>query len=216
MKHVLTVDRFRIWLGVVLLAVVALGSFWMMEVLRRSGDDEQNKSSARSEPDYYVEKFNFIRLSNTDNPNYHITGDRLIHLPKSDSFEILQPRINSFDEEKTPVHIRADKAVIEEKNAGITPQREHDVVHLYDNVSMVRPEGPHSHYLQLQTEYLMLLPDDDIIKTDKAVNLLTSNAETNAIGMVANNATQQIQLMSKVRVRLKRAGKTFIPQYSRE
>ncbi|MFZ6773167.1 LPS export ABC transporter periplasmic protein LptC [Undibacterium sp. SXout7W] len=216
MKPLLTADRFRIWLGVVLLAVVALGSFWMMEVLRRSGEDEQNKSSVRSEPDYYVEKFNFIRLSNSNNPNYHITGDRLIHLPKSDSFEILQPRINSFDEEKTPVHIRADKAVIEEKNAEITPQREHDVVHLYDNVSMERPESPNSHYLQLQTDYLMLLPDDDIIKTDKAVNILTANAETNAIGMLANNATQQMQLMSKVRVRLKKSGKALIPQHSRE
>jgi lipopolysaccharide export system protein LptC len=40
------------------------------------------------------------------------------------------------------------------------------------------------------------------MKTDKAVSFVTENLEVTAIGMQANNQTQQIHLDSKVRIRL--------------
>lgn len=206
MKHHLTADRFRIWLAVALLAAVALGSFWMLDAIRRSADEGNERSSAREEPDYYVEKFNFIKLSNNGNANYHITGERLIHHPRHDKIEILQPRINSFDEQRTPLHIRAGRAMVEQKSAEIFPSREHDQVHLYDSVSMERQAGANTRYMKLQSDYLLLLPDEDIVKTDQAVRLSTANSETDAIGMTANNATQQLQLLGKVRMRLTKPG----------
>lgn len=206
MKQHLTVDRFRTWLAVVLLAVLALGSFWVQDVLRHNAEDGSERQSAREEPDYYVEKFNFIKLSNNGNANYHITGERLIHHPRHDNIEILQPRINSFDQERSPLHIRAERAMVEQKSAEVFPRREHDQVHLYDQVSVERPAGENVRYMKLQSDYLLLLPDEDSIKTDTAVSLFTSNSETHAVGMEANNATQQMTLLSKVRMRLKRPG----------
>ncbi|MES2071361.1 MAG: LPS export ABC transporter periplasmic protein LptC [Pseudomonadota bacterium] len=198
MRQILTADRFRLWLMVAMLAVVALGSFWVLEVMRRNNEEGNSRSAARTEPDYYVENFNFVKLSNDGKSNYHITGKRMTHRPRDDDYEIQQPQINSFDEDKTPVTMTADRAVIAQKKALNQPLKDSDEVHLYGNVNIERPDGITSKYMKLQSEYLLLLPDLNTMKTDKAVTLLTTRSETHAIGMEANSLTQEIQLLSKV------------------
>ena len=199
MKYALTADRLRTWLAVIFIAVFALASFWILELMRRNDTDGNSRSSARSEPDYYVEKFSFIRLPNNGQVNYHITGDKLSHHPLNDVFEIQQPRINSFDVNKVPLNILADSAVIEQKNLQVTPARENDRIHLQGKVQAERPESASSKYMKLESEYLLLLPNENKMKTDQAVSLITNNAEIHAIGMIADNTNQQIQLLGKVR-----------------
>jgi lipopolysaccharide export system protein LptC len=74
MKAQITIDRARIWMAIAAVGVVALGSFWLYDTVRRQGADDYNRASARLEPDYYVENFNFIKLSNNGKANYHVTG----------------------------------------------------------------------------------------------------------------------------------------------
>jgi lipopolysaccharide export system protein LptC len=212
MKYALTADRFRTWLAVILVAVLVLASFWILELLRRNDIDGNSRSSARSEPDYYVEKFSFIRLPNNGQVNYHITGEKLSHHPLNDDFEIQQPRINSFDADKVPLNIRAERAVVEQKNMQITPARENDQIHLQGNVQVERPDTASSKYMRLQSEYLLLLPNENKMKTEQAVSLFTNSAEIHAIGMIADNETQQIQLLSKVRASFKKSDATAKPK----
>ncbi|HTD04711.1 LPS export ABC transporter periplasmic protein LptC [Undibacterium sp.] len=204
MKYILTADRFRLWLMVALLAVVALGSFWVLEVMRRNNEEGNSRSAPRTAPDYYVENFNFVRLSNDGKSNYHITGKRMTHRPRDDDYEIEQPRINSFDDDKTPVTVIADRAVIEQKNTPAHPAKDSDEVHLFGNVSVERPDSPTSKGMKLESEYLLLLPDINIMKTDKPVTLTSASAEIHAIGMEADNNTQEMKLLHKVRAILSR------------
>jgi lipopolysaccharide export system protein LptC len=212
MKYHLTADRFRIWLGVVVLAFVAFGSFWILKTLRQSGDEANARISARTEPDYYVEKFNFIRLPNNGQANYSIVGEKLTHYPRSDDLEIQQPRINSFSADKSPIYIRAMRAVIEQKSTQTSPVREHDQIHLLGDVQVDRPATSTSSFMQLNSDYLLVLPDENTMKTDIAVTLVTSTSEIHAIGMEADNNTQQVQLLSKVRARFTRAASTQKPK----
>ncbi|MFZ6848212.1 LPS export ABC transporter periplasmic protein LptC [Undibacterium sp. RuRC25W] len=204
MKPQITIDRAQIWIAVAVLGFIALGSFWVENAFRQSGEEDAQKSSVRLEPDYYVEKFNFIRLSNSNKANYHLTGEKLIHLPRTDQYEITNPHINSFADQRTAVTIIAARAVVDQKSNTVLPKREHDIVRLYDNVTVERPEGDNSHFMRLETDYLMLTPDDDLITSDHPVTLFTHGIESHAIGMVANNSTQQLELLSKVRARLKK------------
>ncbi len=205
MKTFISLDRFRIWLSIVILGIVVLCSFWVLEVMRKHDVQNTSNLQTRIEPDYYVENFNFIRLPNKGKINYRISGDRLIHRPRYDNFEILQPRINSFDENKTPLFIQADKAVIEQKNAQtavkIAP-RDSDEIHLFGHAKVTRPESPTTKYMELQSDYLLLLPDLNIMKTDKAVSLFSQNTETHAVGMFANNETQEVTLLSTVHIQI--------------
>ncbi|MES2105875.1 MAG: LPS export ABC transporter periplasmic protein LptC [Pseudomonadota bacterium] len=199
MKYLLTADRFRLWLMVALLAVIALGSFWVLEVMRRNNEEGNSRSAPRTAPDYYVENFNFVKLSNDGKTNYHITGKRMTHRPRDDDYEVQQPQINTFDQDKTPVTVIADRAVIEQKNAAGQLAKDSDEVHLFGNVSVERPDGPTSKRTKLESEYLLLLTDLNIMKTDKPVTLTSARAVIHAIGMEANSTTQEIQLLSKVR-----------------
>jgi len=206
MKPQITIDRARIWIAVAILGFVALGSFWIENAFRQRGQEDAQKSLIRLEPDYYVENFNFIRLSNSSKANYHLTGDKLIHLPRTDQYEITNPHINSFADQRTPVTIIANRAIVDQKSETVNPKREHDIVRLYDKVSVVRPDGEKSRSMRLETDYLMLIPDDDLVTSDHPVTLYTDGIEAQAIGMVANNATQQLELLSKVHARLKKHG----------
>ena len=51
----------------------AFGSFWLMQVMR-GGDDVRNVN-AGNEPDYIVDNFSFVRMSETGQPRYVISGD---------------------------------------------------------------------------------------------------------------------------------------------
>ncbi|MFX5785438.1 LPS export ABC transporter periplasmic protein LptC, partial [Acinetobacter baumannii] len=53
--------------------------------------------------------------------------------------------------------------------------------------------------MHLVSEYLLLLPDDEIVKTDKPVAMTMGTTRLNGVGMVANNATQVVQLFGNVR-----------------
>jgi lipopolysaccharide export system protein LptC len=211
MKYHLTADRFRIWLGVVLLALVVLASFWILKTLRQNGDEANARSSMRSEPDYYVERFNFIRLPNNGQANVSIVGDKLTHYPRSDDLEIQQARITSFSPDKSPMYIRALRAVIEQKSNQTSPIREHDQIHLLGDVQVDRPATSTSSFMQLTSDYLLVLPDENTMKTDTAVTMITATSEVHAVGMTADNNTQQVQLLSKVRARFSRAGTTQKP-----
>jgi lipopolysaccharide export system protein LptC len=212
MKYAFTADRFRTWFFVLLLAGLVLGSFWKLEIMRRDDSEGNSRASSRSEPDYYVEKFSYIRLPNNGKANYLVTGDKLTHNPVNDAIDIIEPRINSFNAEKTPLIIRADRAVIEQKNLLLSPPREHDQIHLRGNVQAERPDSATSQYMKLQSEYLLMLPDENQMKTDLAVNFLTANSEIHATGMTADNATQQIQLLSKVRATFSAPGNITKPK----
>lgn len=204
MKTHMTIDRAKVWMAIAFLGLFAFGSFWMLQTVRRYGEEDSRQTAERSAPDYYVEHFNFIKLSNNGTNNYHVTGERLSHLPRADQYEILHPVINSFAADTPPVTIKAERAIVEQKSDTATVKRPHDLVQLYQNVSVERSESQKAEPVRLETEYLQLWPDLNLVKTGQPVRLLTNNSETTAVGMTANNETQQVELLSQVHIRLNR------------
>lgn len=196
----MTADRIRVWLGVALLGLVMLGSFWVYEVMRRQGEDEASNSKDRSEPDYYVEQFNFVRLSQSKQTNYRVTGEKLIHYPKVDEFEIVQPRIVGIDQEKTPMTIRADRAIVKQKVQETPQSKAEDQIHLRGNVHVERVNSKQGSSLTMMTTALTLFPDTERMHTAEAITLTTPRANLTAIGMEADNSSQKIRLLSKVQV----------------
>lgn len=180
--------RLRAVLGVTLFALLALGSFWLYEVMRRaSGDIIPNEQ--RSEPDFYVERFSYVKLSKTGSAHYHFSGDRLTHNPQDDSYDITQPVVRNLSNPEQPMTMQAERARVTGDNSE---------VHLYDNVRLERPGTPTSEPLHMRSEYLLVLPDDDVMKTDKPVVITTGRGRLSGTGMFANNATREFTLSSNV------------------
>jgi len=123
-----TADRFRLLVLIALATALALGSFWLFDVMRRSIDDTL-PAIVRTEPDYTVEKFSLVRLSKTGQARYNILGTKLTHFPQTDSYEIEQPLLKNFGAERPPLTLRAKRAVADPGSSKIQ---------LYDDV----PDGP--------------------------------------------------------------------------
>ena len=180
--------RFRLAVILALSAVLALGSFWILEVMRK-GVNDSNPDLPRSEPDYYVEKFNFVRMSKSGQAQYNISGKKLTHNPVDDSYAIQLPVVNSLSNERPPMTTRAERAIVD---------RNSSKVHMYDNVHIDRPATATSEHFHLTSEYLLILPDDDVMQTDKPVDITLSTSKLTGTGMFANNATRELRLSSNV------------------
>jgi lipopolysaccharide export system protein LptC len=198
----MTADRIRSWLGVALLGLVMLGSFWVYEVMRRNNEDRVNGAKVRSEPDYFVEDFNFVRLSQSGKTNYRVTGEKLTHFPQEDEFEILQPRIVSIDEDKTPMLIRADRAIVKQKLKESSDAKPEDQIHMIDNVIIERAKSASAAPIIIETSSLILFPDSEKMKTDARVKMTTLKATISAFGMEANNADQKIRFFKNVHIEI--------------
>jgi lipopolysaccharide export system protein LptC len=187
-------DRRRFgMLPLLLLALVlALGSFWLLEIMRKSGKDA-GPSTARVDPDYYVENFNFVRLSATGEAQYNISGKRMVHNPADDTHTVDLPVINSLSHERPPMTARAQRAWIEPDGSK---------VHMYDQVRIDRPKTPASTRFHMESDYLLVLPDEDIMRSDKPVRMMLGESQLNGTGMVANNATGEVRLASRVQATL--------------
>ncbi|MBS0308179.1 MAG: LPS export ABC transporter periplasmic protein LptC [Proteobacteria bacterium] len=184
--------RIRMIVALAIAILLALASFWLLDVMRRSTDDAL-PSVKRSDPDYYVDSFRVLRLDQRGKTRYRIDGERLTHNPQDDSHDILQPRLISLSDNQPPLTIRAERA---------HGNRDNSQVHLYDKVEMDRPAFATGAHLHMQTEYLLVLPDDEIMKTHLPVTLVSGTDTLTGTGMVANNATRTLHLASRVRGRL--------------
>lgn len=183
-----------------LAAVLALGSFWLLEIMRKAGNDA-GPAAARVDPDYYVDNFNFVRLSATGEAQYNISGKRMVHHPADDTHSVELPVINSLSKERPPMTARAERAKIEPDGSK---------VHMYDQVRINRPKTPGASYFHMESDYLLVLPDEDIMRTDRPVRMTLDDAQLAGTGMVANNATGELHLASRVHATLPPA-KTALP-----
>jgi lipopolysaccharide export system protein LptC len=181
-------NRFRLGVVIALCAAMALGSFWLLGVMRKKGDAD-TAEVPRTAPDYYVNKFTFVKMAKSRTARYNISGDVLTHFPADDSYEITHPIINNLASGRPAMVMRSDTATVNSDSSE---------VHLKGHVDIDRPAfGPSAHF-HLKSTYLVLLPDDDIMKTDTPVDLLLGTATLNGTGMLANNATRQLDLSSRV------------------
>ena len=187
-------DRRRLGrIPLLMLAVVlALGSFWLLEVMRKTGNDAV-PTAKRIDPDYYVDNFNFVRLSANGEAQYNVSGKRMVHNPADDTHTVELPIINSLSKERPPMTARAERARIEPDGSK---------VHMYDKVRIDRPKTPTSNYFHMESDYLLVLPDEDIMRTDRPVRMTLGDSQLNGTGMVANNATGELQLANRVQATL--------------
>ncbi len=187
MRHQRTAHRFRLSNAMLLGLFAAVGSFWILELLNRAGEEMQ-ADMRMNEPDYIVERFSFVRLNKEGKPSYIISGDKLTHRPIDDSSEIDKPIVRSLAEDKPPMDIRSKTARVDDVNSRVT---------LRDEVRIDRAAGQANKELHLETDKLVIYPDEDRMETDQPVRMKSGETTAQASGMRANNASRQLELSGR-------------------
>ena len=120
---------FRLVMILAPLVVLALGSFWLLEVTRRATSDAI-PNRKRTEPDFYVEQFNYVKIAQDGKAQYHFSGAKLTHNPQDDSYDITKPVVSSVGKSAPPMTIRSETAHVNSDNSE---------VHMYRDVELDRP-----------------------------------------------------------------------------
>jgi lipopolysaccharide export system protein LptC len=169
-------------------SLLAAGSFWLLEWTRRDGEPSA-APAPRTEPDYMVDGFRYTKVAHNGRAEYVIEGKRLVHTPGDQLSQVDLPIVYSYKEGQAPTHLRAERAVVNE---------DHSEVHLYDKVRLDKPEVQGSEALTINSEYLLVLPNQDLIKTDRLVHLTLGRSTLDGVGLLVDNRQKQLTLQSRV------------------
>lgn len=179
-----TAHRWQLTLIMIVGVFVAIGSFWLVQVVNQAGEQEQT-DRFRDEPDYIIDRFSTVRMNKAGQPAYIVSGDKLTHHPSDDSSDIAKPFVHSLGGDQPPVNIHADTAHVDLGNTRIK---------LNGNVDVVRPATPKTQAMRMTTSTLTVFPDEERMETDAPVDLHLGTTTSKGTGMRFNNATRQVQL----------------------
>lgn len=178
-----TAHRWRT-LALMLAAVfIAFGSFWLLQAMQ--ADDGAVTGNPLNEPDYIVENFSFVRMNDAGQPRYIVTGARLAHHPDNDVSELTAPVVESMAPGRPRMTMHAERGQV---------YHAEDRVELIGKVKLARPATPTTSALHAQTDALTVLTEDEIIKTDRPVQVTLGAASVRATGLVAESPTQKLHL----------------------
>jgi lipopolysaccharide export system protein LptC len=161
----------------------AFGSFWLVLVMR--GEAGAPNVNVGNDPDYIIDNFSFVRMSETGQPRYVISGERLTHRPADNTSVIDKPVVQNMSTDHPSMTMTANSAHV---------NQDQNQIDLTGNVDISRPGSKTSDPLRIRTEALTVLPDEEISKTDKPIEMKLGASSVTGVGMVANNATQQLQM----------------------
>ncbi|MCS0581044.1 LPS export ABC transporter periplasmic protein LptC [Massilia pinisoli] len=178
-----TAHRWRLLLLMLFAVFCAFGSFWLVQVMQ--GDDNTPGTGAGNEPDYIIDNFSWVRMSEAGKPRYVISGDRLTHRPADNTALVDKPVVQNLTTDHPPMTMTAERALVSQNQ---------NQIDLTGNVDIQRPAGTDSQPLRIRTQALTVLPDEDIVKTDQPIDMKLGASSVNGVGMLANNATQQVHL----------------------
>ncbi len=179
-----TAHRWQLTLIMMVGVFVAVGSFWLVQVVDQASQQAQ-ADKFRDEPDYIIDRFSLVRMNVKGEPAYIISGDKLTHHPTDDSSLIDKPYVHSLASDQPPMNIHAQTAFVDQGNTR---------VRLDGNVDVVRPATRQAQELRLKTSTLTVYPDEERMETDAAVDMLSGRSTATGTGLKANNATRQITL----------------------
>ncbi len=177
----------RLPLAVLILLVAA--TFWLDKVVQPSVTEEDG--TVRRDPDYMLEGLSVIRTDQEGVARYKLFAKKMLHYSDDDSTHLEHPRLVNAAPGKSEVQINADRGEISGGN---------DDVNLSGNVILSRNVGTSSNRATLITSSLLINPDGDIARTDKAVTIKEGGTTINAVGMELDSGTNVTRLMSQVRV----------------
>lgn len=171
-----------------LLLALAAASLWLERAVQAPERDQSGK--LRHDPDFIAEDFGITKMDAAGKPEYILSAERMQHYPDDESTSVVAPRLVQRHDNANPVVIRADRGLIEKKG---------EEASFYGSVVVVREAGRGQSELRVQTEYLQVIPDRDLARTDKPVIITEGRSRLSGIGMEFNNKTRQFALQSQVR-----------------
>ena len=181
--------RSAIFFPLVMAALLAMITYWISQTVEQQG--AKIDGSSRHDPDYSMNNFVTSQTDVAGKLRYVLAAAEMVHFPDDDSTTLQRPRFTQYTVNKPYTRIEGLRGYI--SNNG-------EQVELVDNVKVTREAFAGKGEMQVLTEKLVILPDQDIVKTDSPVTITQApKTVIHATGMIYDKKNQTIKLNKRVK-----------------
>ena len=187
--------RSPLFFPLVLALLLAIITFWINLTVEQQGP--KIDGSDRHDPDYIMNKFVNTQTDTTGKLRYVLAAAEMVHYPDDDSTVLQRPRFTQYTADTNTT----DKPYTQIEGLRGYVSSNGEQVTLVDNVKVTRQAFDGKGEMQISTEKLDILPNQDIAKTDAPV-VITQAPKTviHATGMIFDKKHQTVQLLNRVKV----------------
>lgn len=187
-------DRLSVYLPIILMGLMALGTYWLARTTPSVGLPDVPRA-ATHEPDYFMRRFSVKTFDTAGRLKSEVFGTEARHYPDTDTLEIDQPRIRSFNARGEVTLATARRAL---SNGDASE------VQLIGDAVVTReattgPNGEARPRLEFRGEFLHVFVDLEQIKSHKPVQLMRGETRFSADSLEFNNIDQLLELRGRVR-----------------
>ena len=186
-------DRLALYLPAILMAVFALGSWWLVRSLP-SLFNETVAPSVRHEPDYFLQNFSVKSFDNHGRLMRELSGEHAQHFPDTDTLDIQKVQLRGHSQEGQHVNAVADQALAKGDGTQVT---------LVGNVHISQPASTSANGLRAATEMrsqeIKAFVKEERLVSDVPVEVRRGQDLFTAEKMQMNSKTGEYELSGKVR-----------------
>jgi lipopolysaccharide export system protein LptC len=186
--------RSAIWFLLLVLTLLAALTLWIEQLVQPPTPAPDSRS--RHAPDYILSNFSTIKTDINGNLRNSLEAAEMRHYPDDDSTELTRPRFTMHTANKPFTRIEGDRGQVTSDGKNI---------YVIGNVKVVRGATPQKGELTLLTDYLHIIPDDDIAKTDRPVTITQApKTVIRGTGLLYNKKQGTLELYKNVRIHYER------------
>jgi len=186
-------DRLTLYLPVILMGLMALGTYWLARTTPSLGTPQAAEAPTH-EPDYFMRGFSVRSFDPAGRLKSEIFGAEARHFPDTDTLEIQDPRIRSFNAQGVLTVATARKAI---SNAdGSQVQLIGDAVVTREAAQTASGPAPR---LEIRSEFLHAFLDTERVRTHRPVVLSRGGDEFRADHLDYDNLDRVLEMQGRVR-----------------
>ncbi len=172
-----------------LMLALALLTFYLERAVR---EDDAPAAARRHDPDYYVTNFTTTTYNRAGAAETMMSAARMVHYPDNDTTELEAPRVVQSKPNEPRYSVRAERGQL---------SRDGDEIFLYGDVVLVREASLHGPEARMTTEFLHVLRDRSLVRSDREVKIVEGSRSLQGRGMEYNNESGELVLRADVTAR---------------
>ena len=174
---------------IVILSVLALLTAWINHMVQPP--QPKLDGSSRHDPDYIMSNFVTSQTDANGSLRYKLAAAEMKHFPDDDTTDLQRPRYTQFSVGKPYTQVQALRGYVASDG---------EQVQLFDNVKITRQALAGKGEMTIETEYLNILPNQDLVRTDSPVVIKQApKTVIYATGMVYEKDKKTMTLLHRVR-----------------
>lgn len=185
-------ERAPALIAIVLLISLVIGTWWAADYAQRAIAIDPPRRITH-EPDSWASDFVMVRSDVEGVAINRLEGIYMRHYPDDDSYEVTKAKAIG-QQPNSPITVgTSDTAIMDKGGARIVMQGNAHVLRL--------PDGDDA-ALDVKSERLTILPDEDVVFTDMPALVVNGKSTMNGKGMRYDNKTRQLQVFSATDVKI--------------